>query len=258
MFKLFVCLLLYSNLILTSTAYADDIYVAAATSLTHVLEEIASEFESETQHVVKLSFASSGNLAYQIIKGAPFELFLSADETYISLLRKKELTDGVSHVYGIGYLVLYVPTGSSILPSEDMSTLANSIQTGQLKRLAIANPEHAPYGLIAKEALENAHIWESVMPYIVFGKSASQAAQFALSRTVDATLIPYSLALINELSNKGQFVLLNDSLYKPLEQPMVLMQNASDAAKEFYHFILGDKAQNIFQQHGMNKIVQSD
>lgn len=148
--KFIVCLLLYTGLVLTTPVYADDVYVAAATSLTHVLKEIATQFESETQHVVKLSFTSSGNLARQIIQRAPFELFLSADETYVSLLRKNRLTDGVSDVYGIGRLVLYVPEGSDVLPRADLSTLASTIQTGQLKQLAIANPEHAPYGLIAK------------------------------------------------------------------------------------------------------------
>ncbi len=254
--KFVVCLFLYTGLVLTTSVNADDIYVAAATSLTHVLKEIANQFESETQHVVKLSFASSGNLARQIIQGAPFELFLSADETYVSLLRKRSrLIDGDSNVYGIGRLVLYVPEGSSVLPSADLSTLAITIQTGQLKRLVIANPEHAPYGSIAKQALENADIWETVMPYLVYGKSASQTAQFALSGAVDAALIPYSLALLPEIGNKGRFMLVSDTLYTPLEQPMVLLQDAGSAAREFHDFILSDKARTIIQYHGLGASI---
>jgi molybdate transport system substrate-binding protein len=256
--KFIVCLLLYTGIGSVNSAYADDIYVAAATSLTHVLKEIAIQFESETKHVVKLSFASSGNLAQQIIQGAPFKLFLSADETYVSLLHNRQLTDGSNDVYGTGRLVLFVPEGSDVLPSSDLSILADAIQNGQLKRLAIANPKHAPYGFIAKQALENAHVWETVMPYLVFGKSASQAALFALSNAVDAALIPYSLALIPEIGSRGQFIMVSDTLYTPLAQSMVLMQGAGSAVKEFRDFILGDEALSIFQHHGFGENNQSD
>jgi molybdate transport system substrate-binding protein len=253
--KFIICLFFCNGLILTSSVYAENIHVAAATSLTHVLEEIADQFENETDHVVKLSFSSSGNLTRQIIQGAPFKLFLSADESYISLLRKQGLTNGDNDIYGIGRLVLYVPEGSNILPSADLSTLANAIKDGELTRLAIANPEHAPYGFIAKQALQNAGIWETIMPYLVTGKSASQTAQFALSNAVDAALIPYSLALRPELDSKGQYLLINDTLYNPLEQTMVLIKGADRAAKELYNFILGDKARTIIRSHGFGESI---
>jgi molybdate transport system substrate-binding protein len=253
--KFIARLLLCTGIVSVNSVYADDIHVAAATSLTLVLKEIATQFEKETKHVVKLSFASSGSLAQQIIQGAPFELFLSADETYISLLHNSQLTDGNSDVYGIGRLVLYVPEKSDVLPDSDLSTLVDAIQSGQLKRVAIANPKNAPYGLIAKQALENAHVWETVMPYLVFGKSASQAAQFALSRAVDAALIPYSLALIPEIASKGRFIMVSDTLYTPLAQPMVLMRGAGSAAREFRDFIFADKAISIFQHHGFGKKI---
>lgn len=253
--KLIVCLFLCNSLSLSNTTHAESIHVAAATSMTHVLEEIANQFENDTHHVVKLSFSSSGNLSRQIIQGAPFELFLSADESYISLLGNQGLTNGGSSTYGIGRLVLYIPEGSNILTSADLSTLDSALKSEQLKRLAIANPEYAPYGLIAKQALKNAGIWESVKPYLVTGKSASQTAQFALSRAVDAALIPYSLALRPELDSKGQYLLLNDTLYTPLEQTMVLIKGAGNAAKEFYDFILSEKARTIIQTHGFGESI---
>lgn len=243
---------------LTVQAAADDIHVAAATNLTSVLEEIAGRFESETHHAVKLSFSSSGNIARQIIQGAPFELFMSADETYVSLLQERQLADDESKIFGIGRLVLYIPEGSAVLPGSDLSTLISDTHSGQLKRLAIANPEYAPYGLIAKQALQNARVWETVMSSLVYGKSASQATQFALSGAVDAALIPYSLTLIPEVSNKGRFVLVSGSLYAPLKQRMVLMINASDAAREFYNYILGDEARMIFNRHGLGLSALQD
>lgn len=256
--KFIACLFLCTGIASVNSVYADDVYVAAATSLTHVLKEIATQFESETKHVVKLSFASSGNLAQQIIQGAPFKLFLSADESYVSLLHSSRLTDGSSDIYGTGRLVLFVPEGSDVLLGSDLSTLVRAIQTGQLKRLAIANPKHAPYGFIAKQALENAHIWQTVMPYLVFGKSASQAAQFALSGAVDAALIPYSLALIPEVGSRGRFIIVSNALYTPLAQPMVLMKGAGNATRKFRDFILGDEALLIFQHYGLGENNRSD
>lgn len=254
MHKLLIILFISVNLAFIKIVNADEIYVAAASSLTHVLKEIAKDFENETQHNVKLSFASSGTLAHQIIKGAPFELFLSADINHVSLLHENKLTGSEIDVFGMGYLVLYIPNGSSIQPDSNLSNLSETIQSGNLKRLAIANPKIAPYGLIAKQALNNAQVWELALPYIVYGKSASQTAQFILTGTVDAALIPYSLAQNPKLRNKGKYVLINKALYPPLKQPMVLMGKAGDAAKDFYKYLLGDKALAIFQQHGFGTV----
>ena len=247
----YLALLLIAGMGLTLRTEADVIHVAAATSLTHVLEEITAEFEDETQHTVKLIFSSSGNLARQIIQGAPFEIFMSADETYVTLLQEKQLTEGAGSVYGIGRLVLFIPEGSAVLPSTDLSTLISSSQAGQLRRLAMANPEYAPYGLIAKQALQNARVWDTVSSSLVFGKSASQAAQFCLTGTVDAALIPWSLALVPAVGNKGHFMLVSETLYSPLKHRMVLIKNAGEAARRFHDFILGARAHSIFERYGL-------
>ena len=238
------------GMVLTVHAVADDIYVGAASSLIHVLTEIADQFETETNHTIKLSFSSSGNLARQIIQGAPFEIFMSADEAYVSLLQQNQLTHDAGSVYGIGHLVLFIPEGSEVLPSADLSTLISGTQNGQLKRLAIANPEYAPYGVIAKQAMKNGQVWDTVFSSLAYGKSASQAVQFVLTGAVDAALIPYSLALMPMVSNKGNITLVIDSLYSPLQQRMVLLKNAGVAAREFYRFMLGDKAREIFERYG--------
>jgi molybdate transport system substrate-binding protein len=238
------------GLVLTAHVAADDIHVGAASSLIHVLNEIADQFEAETNHTIKLSFSSSGNLARQIMQGAPFEIFMSADENYVSFIQQNQLADDAGNVYGIGHLVLFIPEGSEVLSSPDLSTLISGTQNGQLKRLAIANPEYAPYGMIAKQALQNARVWDTVFSSLVYGKSASQAVQFGLTGAVDAALIPYPLALMPMVTNKGNFTLVSDSLYSPLKQRMVLLKNAGGAAREFYRFILGNKAREIFKRYG--------
>jgi molybdate transport system substrate-binding protein len=231
-------------------ATADDIYVGAASSLIHVLTEITDQFETENKHTIKLSFSSSGNLARQILQGAPFEIFMSADESYVSLLQQNNLTKDEGSIYGIGQLVLFIPEGSKVSPSTDLSTLVSGTQNGQLKRLAIANPEYAPYGMIAKQAMQNGNVWDTIFSTLAYGKSASQAAQFGLTGTVDAALIPYSLAIMPIVSSKGNFMLVSDRLYTPLQKRMVLLKNAGGAAREFYRFMLGEKAREIFERYG--------
>jgi molybdate transport system substrate-binding protein len=175
---------------------------------------------------------------------------MSADGSYVSLLQQYNLTNDEGSIYGIGQLVLFIPLGSKVLPSADLSTLISGIKNGQLKRLAIANPEYAPYGMIAKQAMQNGRIWDTVFSSLAYGKSASQAVQFGLTGAVDAALIPYSLAIMPMVSSKGNFTLVSDRLYSPLQQRMVLLKNAGSAAKEFYRFMLGDKAREIFERYG--------
>ena len=237
---------------------ADDIPVAAASSLMIVLEEIAGLFQRETGHTVKLSFGSSGTLARQIIYGAPFELFLSADEQSVSLLNERGLTDGRGNVYGIGRLALFVPRHSAVKPAADLSTLAGSVRMGVLTRFAMANPEHAAYGMQAKQALQNAGAWDAIEPRLVLGKNAAQAMQFALSGAVDAALLPYSLALLPAVANNGRWILVSETLYTPLRQRMVLRRNAGAAAREFHHYLVGEEARAVFARYGLGPAAGPD
>ena len=237
---------------------ADDIPVAAASSLTVVLEEIAGLFQRETGHTVKLSFGSSGTLAHQIIYGAPFELFLSADEQSVSFLNERGLTAGRGSIYGTGRLVLFVPRHSAVKPAADLSTLAGSVRTGVLTRFAMANPEHAAYGMQAKQALLNAGAWGAIEPHLILGKSAVQAMQFALSGAVDAALLPYSLARLPALADKGRWIPVSEILYTPLCQRMVLLRNAGDAAREFHQYLLGKEARAVFGRYGLGPAAGQD
>jgi molybdate transport system substrate-binding protein len=189
----------------------------------------------------------------QIVQGAPFEIFLSADESYVHRLAEQSLTRGEGEVYAVGRIVMYTPRGSGIQPAPDLSTLARAMRDGELNRLAIANPEHAPYGTIAKQALINAGLWTSVVPYLVLGESAAQAAQFGRSGSVDAAIIPLPLALNQTVSRSGRFELISESLYSPLQQRLVMLRDAGPAAEAFVEFMGEPVAQEILDRFGFGQ-----
>jgi molybdate transport system substrate-binding protein len=224
--------------------------VAAAADLAYALPEIASAFKRDTGHEVKLSFGSSGNFARQIAGGAPFELFLSADESYVTFLQKRGLTEGDGVVYAIGGIVLFVPAGSGIKADPTLSDLTLAASDGRLKKLAIANPEHAPYGRAAKEALEKAGIWDRVKKRLVLGENVAQAAQFAMSGSAQAGIIPLSLAMAPALGGRGAFAAIPERFHRPLRQRMVLMKGASETAREFYRYLQQMPARELLENYG--------
>jgi molybdate transport system substrate-binding protein len=131
---------------------AETPVIAAASDLQFALEEIAKQFTAETALKVKLSFGSSGNFFRQISQGAPYELFMSADEQAIFALKKQGLTQDDGSLYGFGRLVLFAPKGSPIKPDAKLISLKDTLKSGRLKQFAIANPEHAPYGTMERDA----------------------------------------------------------------------------------------------------------
>lgn len=233
--------------------HADEIRVAAAASVQDAMKEITDRFQAETGHRVKLTIGSSGNLARQILRGAPFDLFLSADGAHISLLQERALTRGEGADYAVGRLVLFVPTRSAVALDGRLADLAPAARAGQLKRLAIANPEHAPYGAVAREALQNAGVWDALKPYLVTGKDAAQATQFAVTGSVDAAIIPASLASMGAVAQAGRSVPVSESLYTPWRQRMSVLSNAPLAAEELFDFVLSAEAGTILEHHGFSR-----
>ena len=201
---------------LTAAAKAPVPAVAAAADLRFALTEVAERFHRDTGHRVRLSFGSSGNFRRQIAQGAPFELYLSADEGYVAALHDEGRTLGRGTLYGEGRLVYFVPSGATLEPDPDLASLARSLRRGSLGRFAIANPEHAPYGRAAKEVLQSAGLWQAMQAHLVVGENAAQAAQFAASGSVDGGLIPYSLALAPAYEQRGRHVLIAPHLHAPL------------------------------------------
>ncbi len=224
--------------------------VAAAADLQYALAEISDAFARATGNSVKLALGSSGNLARQIMQGAPFELFFSADESYIRLLAERSMTLDGGALYAIGRLALFVPKGSPMKADPGMNDLAAAVDDGRLRKLALANPEHAPYGRAARAALMRRGLWEKLQARLVLGENVTQTAQFALSGSVEAALVAYSLAISDVMKRGGAFALVPEEWHPPLRQRMVLMRGAGDSARRFYAFAQSPQARTVFERHG--------
>jgi molybdate transport system substrate-binding protein len=222
--------------------------VAAASDLKFAITEIAARFEADTGRKVALNFGSSGNFARQIQQGAPFELFMSADEDFVFRLADTGLTRDRGTLYAIGRIVLYAPKGSRLALDPDLKSLQSG--WGEVRKFAIANPEHAPYGRAAEEALRALKLWEFVQPKLVLGENIAQTAQFITTRSAEAGIIALSLALAPELARQGEHVLLPATLHNPLRQRMVLTKGAGETAARFYDYLQQPPARAILKKYG--------
>lgn len=224
--------------------------VAAAADLQFAVEEIATRFRQETGMQVRLSLGSTGNFARQIREGAPFEIFMAADEQFILDLTRDGFTHDDGDLYAIGRIVVMVPDGSALLADGSLDSLRQALAAGEISRFAIANPEHAPYGKRAEEALRNAGLWEAIQPHLVLGENVAQAAQFALSGNAEGGIIAYSLALAPEVARRGTYALIDESWHAPLRQRMVLLNDAGDVAEAFYDYVRSPAAREIMNRFG--------
>jgi molybdate transport system substrate-binding protein len=224
--------------------------VAAASDLQFALEAVARRFTTETGERVALVFGSSGNLARQITEGAPFELFLSADESFVAKLAGAGLTRDAGALYAVGRIVLFAPAGSPLAVDESLAGLGRLVAAGGVKRFAIANPEHAPYGRAAEAALRARNLWQALQPALVLGENVSQAAQFAVAGDAVGGILAYSLVLAPPLRDRGVFALLPESLHAPLRQRMVLLKRAGATAERFYQYLRQPAARETLRQFG--------
>lgn len=227
--------------------------VAAASSLRFALQVTAKAFTGETGLSVRLSYGSSGNFARQIRQGAPFELFLSADEDYAQDLASTGFTLDEGVLYALGRLMIVAPNGSPLHLDGELYGLREALGRGDIKRFAIANPEHAPYGRAAREALVHAGLWDAIKPKLVLGENASQAAQFIVSGSCEGGMIAGSLAVSPGVAGRGGFAVISAGMYRPLRQRMVLLKGAGSAAHAFYRYLQGPAARRIFVRHGFGE-----
>jgi molybdate transport system substrate-binding protein len=234
------------------SAFAQDDapVVAAASDLQFAIEEIAAAFESETGMHVRLSMGSTGNFARQIREGAPFQIFMAADEQFIADLYAEGLTRDEGDLYAIGRIVVMVPHGSTLTSDGEMDNLAEMLAAGQITRFAIANPDHAPYGMRAREALITRGLWDDLQPFMVLGENVSQAAQFALSGNAEGGIIAYSLALAPQVAPQGAYGLIPEDWHEPLRQRMALLSNAGPVAEAFYAYLMEPIAREIMERYG--------
>lgn len=224
--------------------------VAAASDLKFALDEIIPRFHRETGITVRVTYGSSGNFARQIIRGAPFEVFLSADESYVEMLAARGLTRDRGSLYAIGRIVVFAPHGSPLEPDARLEHLAARLASGAAGRFAIANPEHAPYGRAAEQALRKLGLWQAVQPRLVLGENVAQAAQFASGGSTEGGIIAYSFALAPELRARGRFALLPAELHQPLRQRMVVLAHASPGAQRLYEYLRSPASRAILARYG--------
>ena len=224
--------------------------IAAASDLQFALDEIAVAFQKESGKSVRVSYGSSGNFLRQIAQGAPFELFMSADEGFVFQLADQNLTVDRGALYAIGRIVLFAPRGSALQPDAQLVDLRRALGDGRITKFAIANPDHAPYGRAAMEALKSSGLWEAIQPRLVLGENVSQAAQFAVSGSTQGGIFAYSLALAAPFSNAGSYVLVPEHLHQPLRQRMVLTRKAGETARAFYAYLQQPAARTVLRRYG--------
>lgn len=231
-------------------AQQDVPVVAAASDLQFALEAIAAGFTRDTGMTVRLSTGSTGNFARQIRQGAPFQMFMAADEAFVHDLYADGFTRDEGELYAVGRVVLMVPPASPLVPDAGLDHLAAMLAEGRITRFAIANPDHAPYGRRAMEALQHRGLWEAVQPFLVLGENVGQAAQFAVSGNAEGGIIAYSLALAPGVGAHGEFALIPEDWHAPLRQRMVLLNDAGPVTQAFYGYMQTPAARAIMEGFG--------
>lgn len=231
-------------------AGSTEINIAAAADLSSVLPELAATYQKQTGVIVRLSFGSSGNLAQQIKNGAPFDLFFSADEDYPQQLVHAGLAESNSmQRYAQGRLVLWALSDSPL----DIQHRGLEILTEpSIQKIAIANPQHAPYGRAAEAALKHAQLFEKISGKLVLGENVSQAAQFVESGNAQVGLIALSHALAPGLKDKGRYWVIPTDFYAELNQAAVVLsrsQHKKEAAA-FLAYLKTPEARAMLQRFG--------
>jgi len=230
---------------------AQQITVAAAADLNYALTDLAQRFERNTGNKVTLSFGASGNLYSQISNGAPFDLFFSADEEYPKKLVAAGIAEAPSlKTYATGHLVLWVPNSSGLDPAKLQIQL---LTQPSVKRIAIANPQHAPYGRAAVAAIEHYGLKDQVTSLLVYGENVSQAAQFVQSGNAQAGLIAMSLAMSPPMQSAGKFWELPPDAYPELKQAVVIVSSSKQkkTAQAFLDFVFSAEGAAVFKQFGL-------
>jgi molybdate transport system substrate-binding protein len=218
--------------------------ISAAADLQNAFTEIGAAFEKETGASVTFNFGSSGQLAQQIAQGAPVDVFAAANRAYIDDLATRGLIlPDTVHLYARGRITLWTRADNP-LHLQSLTDLAQP----QVKRVAIANPEHAPYGVAAREALQRAGVWDLIQSKLVYGENVTQAKQFAETGNVDAAITALSLSV----GTPGQWVLIPQELYPPLDQALGVVRTTKDErdARAFIAFVDSPSGRAVMVKYG--------
>lgn len=245
--KLAKSLLCTCALLLSLSAHAEKITIAAAADLKFAMDEIVTTFKkTNPNEEVDVVYGSSGNFNTQIQQGAPYDLFFSADIGFARELAKNGLAASDVKPYAVGRIVLWSA-------SQDATRMTlDSLTDPKITRIAIANPKHAPYGRRAEEALRASGLWEKVEPKLVYGENIAQTAQFVQTGNAQVGIVALSLAVNPELANKGGYWLIPDKLHAPLEQGFVITKRAAGngLAKKFADYMGSKPARAVMTKYG--------
>jgi len=226
----------------------DKVTIAVANNMRYAMDEIAEEFRRTHNLNIQISSGSSGTLTTQIKQGAPFDIFISANMKYPNVLFEEGYAVNSPEVYAYGSLILWTLKDYNL--SEGLATLMNS----KFKKIAIANPETAPYGIAAVEAMKNAGLNDSLSSKVVWGEGVSQINQYVKSKSVDAGITSKSVLYSKNIKEKGRSVEVNKELYTPIKQGIVLLKHGEKLnaknAELFYKFMFSDKTKTILTKFG--------
>ena len=232
-----------------TVALAGEVTIAAASDLNFAIKDLIVEYEKQTGDKVKLSLGSSGNFFAQLQQGAPFDLYFSADIGYPKKLEEAGLTaPGTLYRYAIGRVVLWAPKSSSLDVAKGLTVLRDPA----IKKIAIANPKHAPYGRAAVAAMEHEQVYGDVKDRLVLGENISQAAQFIESGACDVGIIALSLAMAPAMKSAGNYWEIPADSHAPLEQGAVILKQSKnqEVARQFLEFIKSAQGQEIMTRYG--------
>jgi molybdate transport system substrate-binding protein len=235
--------------LLAVSAQAQTLRVAAAADLQFAMNDLADHYEKSTGTEIAVSYGSSGNFRTQIANGAPFDLFFSADVQYPKLLIAAGQADpDTLYIYAHGLIVLWAPAGSNLdLAKRGLAVLNDP----RVTRIAIANPEHAPYGRAAVAALQKASLYDGVKSKLVYGENIAQAAQFAESGSAQIGILALSLTYAGSMKN-GERWEIPQNLYPPLEQAAVIVHDSKNraAARAFLDYMKSPEGKEILTKYG--------
>lgn len=216
-------------------AHAETLTVAAAADLTFAFKSVSALFQQSTDQL-RISYGSSGNFFSQIKNGAPYDVFFSADVQYPQKLQAAGLVEpGTIYKYAAGKIVVWVPAASKL----DLSRGLNALLDPSIRKIAIANPEHAPYGRAAVAAMQHDAIYGKVQGKMVMGEDISQTAQFVQSGNADVGILALSLALAPPMKERGRFVIIPPNYYPPIIQAACVIRATKhlELAKRFLEFM---------------------
>jgi molybdate transport system substrate-binding protein len=230
---------------------AQEITVAAAADLQFAMQDVAVRFQKQTGKMIKVTYGSSGNFFQQIQNGAPFDMFFSANLDYPKKLEAAGLIEpGSFYPYADGKIVIWIKNDSKL----DLKSGLQVLLDPAVKKIAVANPQHAPYGQAAVAAMQKANIYEKVKDKFVLGENISQTASFVVSGAADVGIVALSLALSPNMKDAGRYMNVTSGDYPPIEQACVILKSSrnKEAAGQFLSYFKSDAVADILKNYGFD------